>query len=122
MSEKTLPRFHPDQPEDVISPYASLPDEGELDAVVKEESLPSAARLVRFGGDDGRFRLPRVVLGCATFGDGIFAAKDAVRSDMPVRVVRLALRNGITAFDTGTLDCTRLTPHKSPESGKLADV
>lgn len=99
-----LPRFHPDQPEDDIPPYASAPDEGSLDAPVDAEKLPVTDAERSIGRKNGgeRFRLPRVVLGCATFGDGIFAAKDAVRSDMPVRVVRLALRSGMTAFDTGT--------------------
>ena len=48
----------------------------------------------------GELRLPPVVLGCATFGYGIYQDKTNIVSDLPVRVVRLALRSGITAFDT----------------------
>jgi hypothetical protein len=105
-SIQSLPRYHPDQPEDKIPPYASQPEEGELDAVIPAEILPSAqqSKSTPSAAADtrGTLQLPRLVLGCATFGDGIFAASDAVRSDMPARVVRLALRSGMTAFDTGT--------------------
>lgn len=44
-----------------------------------------------------------MVLGCATFGYGIYQDEDKVVGELPVRVVRLALRAGMTAFDTGEL-------------------
>lgn len=85
-----LPATHPDSPEEVIPPFdvGSIPDEAE-DVILEEERLPPS---------DG---LPRLVLGCATFGYGVYADKDSVRSTMPVRVVRAALRGGMNAFDTG---------------------
>jgi hypothetical protein len=107
MSSAQLPRYHPDQPEDPIPPYAAIPDEGALDQAVPDELLPAGATAGAASNDSpparqsSTLQLPRLVLGCATFGDGIFAASDAVRSDMPARVVRLALRSGMTAFDTG---------------------
>lgn len=50
---------------------------------------------------EGELHLPPVVLGCATFGYGLYQDTSNIVSDLPVRVVRLALRSGITAFDTG---------------------
>jgi len=52
---------------------------------------------------DGEVALSPVVLGCATFGYGIYQDKSEIVSTLPVRVVRLALRAGITAFDTCAL-------------------
>ena len=107
MSSAQLPRYHPDQPDDPIPPYAAIPDEGPLDQSHPDELLPAAVNGGAASNDSpparqsSTLQLPRLVLGCATFGDGIFAASDAVRSDMPARVVRLALRSGMTAFDTG---------------------
>jgi aryl-alcohol dehydrogenase-like predicted oxidoreductase len=49
---------------------------------------------------NGELALSPVVLGCATFGYGIYQDKSEIVSTLPVRVVRLALRAGITAFDT----------------------
>ncbi len=43
--------------------------------------------------------LPPLILGCATFSQ-IYVSEDAMKSTMPMRVTRLALRYGITAFDT----------------------
>lgn len=43
---------------------------------------------------------PPLILGCSTFGYGIYADDDNVQSSMPLRVVRLALRSGMNAFDT----------------------
>lgn len=42
---------------------------------------------------------PPLFLGCATFS-GIYSADEAFKSDLPLRVTRLALRYGINAFDT----------------------
>lgn len=56
--------------------------------------------------DSRGLALPPIILGCAPFGYGIYAQKDQVLSDAPLRTVRLALRAGITAFDTGKSSVT----------------
>jgi hypothetical protein len=91
---------HPDSPEEVIAPFdlASVPEEA-ADAIPEAEHLPPAERNPAVAADI--LPLPRVVLGCATFGYGVYADEALVKSTMPLRVVRAALRAGVNAFDTG---------------------
>lgn len=87
---------HPDHAEEAIPPFelAAVPSDAE-DVIPEGEKLPSPGPAV-----DGVLPLPRVMLGCATFGYGVYADTELVRSTMPVRVVRAALRAGVNAFDT----------------------
>lgn len=92
-----LPPTHPDQPEEAIPPFPSPIPENSEDVIPADEVLPPA----RAPAGTPNPPIPRVVLGCATFGYGVYAAREDVRSSMPVRVVRAALKAGVTAFDTG---------------------
>ncbi|TXT11113.1 hypothetical protein VHUM_01864 [Vanrija humicola] len=85
-----LAPYHPDQPEPTLRAWAAsdIPSDEE-DVIPPAEVLPPA---------DGQ--LPRIILGCAPFGYGIYADKSAVEGVEPVRLVRAALRAGVTAFDT----------------------
>lgn len=48
----------------------------------------------------GEGQWPRIVVGTATLGAGIYNSEELVNSPEPFRTVRLALRYGIRAFDT----------------------
>jgi len=48
----------------------------------------------------GRFQIPPLVFGAATLSHHYNDVDSFLQSDIPLRVVRLALRYGITAFDT----------------------
>ncbi|GMK58164.1 hypothetical protein CspeluHIS016_0501960 [Cutaneotrichosporon spelunceum] len=90
-----LPANHPYSPEEVLPPVPlPLPSE-EADAIPVSEvlspPLPNPALAVS---------LPRLILGCGPFGYGIYAPAEEVRTTMPARIVRAALRAGMTAFDT----------------------
>jgi len=93
-----LPHTHPDAPEEAIPPFdaVSIPSDA-ADVIPANEVLPPPIAPAGVPG----LPLPRVVLGCATFGYGVYDDLDNVRSSMPVRVVRAALRAGMNAFDTG---------------------
>jgi hypothetical protein len=95
-----LPPTHPSQPEEVLPPFdiATVPETDD-DAIPAQEVLPRAQAPA--GVDASNLPIPRVVLGCATFGYGVYDEMDNLRSTMPVRVVRAALRAGMNAFDTG---------------------
>jgi D-arabinose 1-dehydrogenase len=108
MSSSYLPPSHPDQPEEIIEALPStIPDE-EIDKPQPELVIQvcSALRTTTYTDSqsrpavNGELALSPVVLGCATFGYGIYQDKSEIVSTLPVRVVRLALRAGITAFDT----------------------
>jgi hypothetical protein len=96
-----LPPTHPDQPEEAIPAFdassvlSEAADEISADEVLPPPIAPRGTSLAL------PLPLPRVVLGCATFGYGVYDDKENVRSTMPVRVVRAALRAGMNAFDTG---------------------
>lgn len=47
----------------------------------------------------GTLNLPAIVVGAATFHT-VYNSTDHIKSDMPLRTVRLAMRYGATAFDT----------------------
>lgn len=83
---------HPDHPEEDIPEYDDVPPLEAADAVVPDEVVGTSA------GTDSPF--PPLILGCATFGYGIYADTSLLRSTTPLRVVRLALASGVTAFDT----------------------
>lgn len=108
MSTSYLPPSHPDQPEEIIEALPStFPDE-EIDnpqpelviQVYSRKSTKLDANDQSRPSADGQLALSPVVLGCATFGYGIYQNKSDIVSTLPVRIVRLALRAGITAFDT----------------------
>ena len=94
MSTHTSP-FHPSQPEDVLPPLkaSDIPDD--------DSDHPPPELILKPSTSSDTQSLPPVVLGCATFGYGIYAEKDDCLGPLPVRVVRYALRAGINAFDTG---------------------
>ena len=52
-------------------------------------------------GLDQNGQYPPLVFGCASFGYGTFTSKPAVTYETCFRLVRLAFRTGISAFDTG---------------------
>ncbi|ORX40709.1 NADP-dependent oxidoreductase domain-containing protein [Kockovaella imperatae] len=84
-----LPKYHPDQPEQSIPPLpGSIPDPPD-EHPTEDQVIPKTSE-----------NLPPVVLGCATFGYGIYADTENFLSDMSCRTVRYALRSGINAFDT----------------------
>lgn len=90
---------HPTSPEESIPAFdLSLVPTDPSDAIPQSELLPAPIPNPLLPN----VVLPRVVLGCAPFGYGVYADVD-VRSTMPVRIVRAALRAGVRAFDTGTL-------------------
>ncbi|KAK8853070.1 hypothetical protein IAR55_003771 [Kwoniella newhampshirensis] len=99
MSSSTyLSPYHPSQPEPDIPPFvlSTVPDE-EIDKPRgKEEILPTTVR----SPGERRVVFPPLVFGASTFGYGIYADNENVRSSMPLRVVRLAMRCGMNAFDT----------------------
>ncbi|KAL7421550.1 hypothetical protein Q5752_003319 [Cryptotrichosporon argae] len=101
-STSELAPNHPDRPEELIPPFPSVPD-GPADVMPAHLVLAPNPRGLPA---DERVRLPPVILGCAPFGYGIYAPTDEVRSAMPLRLVRAALRAGITGFDT--------SPHYHP--------
>ncbi|WVQ84887.1 hypothetical protein IAT38_007050 [Cryptococcus sp. DSM 104549] len=90
--------YHPSQPEPVIPPFdvSTIPHEEIDDPTGNEELLPKMLKspLIK------KMVFPPVVLGCSTFGYGIYAGDDTVKSTLPLRVVRLAMRCGMNAFDT----------------------
>lgn len=87
---------HPDSEEEQIPPFdLSTVQETDEDVIPERERLPPPT-------PSDILPLPPVMLGCATFGYGIYTDTNSVRSDMPVRVVRAALRAGMNAFDTCT--------------------
>ncbi|OCF32174.1 galactose dehydrogenase [Kwoniella heveanensis BCC8398] len=90
-----LSKYHPDRPDPVIPPFdvANIPDE-EIDHPSGNlELLPKSP-------NEKRMVYPPLILGCSTFGYGIYADDDNVKSSIPLRVVRLAMRCGMNAFDT----------------------
>jgi hypothetical protein len=107
MSSSHLPPSHPDQPEEIIDALPStIPDE-EIDKPQPELVIQVCLSQTKTYTDtqsrpavDEELALSPVVLGCATFGYGIYQSKADIVSTLPVRIVRLALRAGITAFDT----------------------
>nr|ODN89243.1 galactose dehydrogenase [Cryptococcus depauperatus CBS 7855] len=98
-----LPPYHPFQPEPAIAPFDihSVPDEA-VDKPSNNELLPKVLNVDKTLEKTltTGVAFPPLILGCSTFGYGIYADDDNVKSDMPLRVVRLALRYGINAFDT----------------------
>lgn len=104
-----LPPNHPDQPEPSIPDFSLTDiDDGPEDQAGPDEIISSESSTAASGS--ATLSLPRVVLGCATFGTGIYADDPSRSQDgMPLRVVRLALRSGITAFDTGEYRVARST-------------
>ncbi|OCF74151.1 galactose dehydrogenase [Kwoniella mangroviensis CBS 8886] len=93
-----LSPYHPDQPEPSIPPFdlSTIPDEDIDHPSGNDELLPKALK----SPNDRRVIFPPLVLGCSTFGYGIYADDDNVKSSLPLRIVRLAMRCGINAFDT----------------------
>ncbi|KAL1409991.1 hypothetical protein Q8F55_003991 [Vanrija albida] len=89
-----LAPYHPSQPEPSpplrVWAASDIPTTAE-DAIPASEVLPPP---------EGGSTLPRIILGCAPFGYGIYADKGAVEGVEPVRLVRAALRAGVNAFDT----------------------
>lgn len=77
------------QPVFSFSPLDEIPDEDE-DKPVAGNAMDNAS---------GPLQLPSLVFGAATFS-AAYGGEDKLISDLPVRVVRLALRYGITTFDT----------------------
>ncbi|KAK4689336.1 hypothetical protein P7C73_g755, partial [Tremellales sp. Uapishka_1] len=99
---------HPDKAEDHLSSYdtASVPDLP-IDHPLPEHVLPK-------NETKGNLPLPPIILGCAPFGWGIYADDSSISSDFPLRIVRLALRSGVTAFDT--------SPHYHPSEIVLGNA
>ncbi|WVW85973.1 hypothetical protein I302_108011 [Kwoniella bestiolae CBS 10118] len=93
-----LSPYHPDQPEPEIPPFDidSIPDEDIDKPSGNEELLPKALK----SPNEKRMVYPPLILGCSTFGYGIYADDDNVKSSLPLRIVRLAMRCGINGFDT----------------------
>ncbi|WRT70394.1 uncharacterized protein IL334_007392 [Kwoniella shivajii] len=93
-----LSPYHPDQPEPTIEGFdlSSIPDEDIDKPSGNSELLPKALK----SPNDRRMIYPPLILGCSTFGYGIYADDDNVKSSIPLRVVRLAMRCGMKAFDT----------------------
>ncbi|WVR00320.1 hypothetical protein IAU59_007463 [Kwoniella sp. CBS 9459] len=98
MSTSDLSKYHPDRPDPVIPPFdiASIPDEEIDQPSANLELLPKALKSPK----EKRVIYPPLILGCSTFGYGIYADDDNVKSSIPLRVVRLAMRCGMNAFDT----------------------
>ncbi|WWD19481.1 hypothetical protein CI109_103941 [Kwoniella shandongensis] len=97
-SSSHLSPYHPSQPEPNIAPFdiTNVPDE-EVDKPQGErEILPTTVR----GPNEKRVIFPPLIFGASTFGYGIYADDDNVKSTIPLRVVRLAMRCGMNAFDT----------------------
>lgn len=98
------PANHPSltTPEDAPTAFppidpASLPST-DADSIPTSEILPPPIANPRLPD----VTLPRIVLGCAPFGFGVYTTDSGVvRSTLPARIVRAALRAGMTAFDTG---------------------
>ncbi|BEI90139.1 uncharacterized protein CcaverHIS019_0302090 [Cutaneotrichosporon cavernicola] len=90
-----LPSNHPYNPEEVLPPTPLPLPEEVADVIPPSEVLPPPIPNSALD-----VTLPRIVLGCAPFGYGVYADRDAVRTTMPARIVRAALRAGMTAFDT----------------------
>lgn len=105
----TLPPYHPDQPEPTLHAWAlaDIPTTEE-DAIPASEVLPPPAASDVF---------PRIILGCAPFGYGIYADKSVVEGVEPVRLVRAALRAGVNAFDTGESASTSTRTSAASASG-----
>ncbi|EIW71802.1 hypothetical protein TREMEDRAFT_60720 [Tremella mesenterica DSM 1558] len=88
--------YHPDTPEvDIpIIDYSSR--EWREDEEVLEYVLPPTSP----------GQLPNIIFGCSVFGYGIYAPEEVIKSDFPLRVIKYAMKVGVTAFDTweeGTL-------------------
>ncbi|WWC71838.1 uncharacterized protein I206_105797 [Kwoniella pini CBS 10737] len=98
MSSLPLPPYHPDQPEPSVPSFDidSIPDEEIDHPSGNEELLPKVLK----SPDDRNVIFPPLILGVSTFGYGIYADDDNIKSDLPLRIVRLAMRCGINAFDT----------------------
>lgn len=79
---------HPHQPEEEIPPFAA-------DADIDSTPLDAALRLPERKGE-----YSPLLLGCATFGYGVYTAAENVRTPEPLRIVRAALEAGINGFDT----------------------
>ncbi|RXK35729.1 hypothetical protein M231_07018 [Tremella mesenterica] len=45
-------------------------------------------------------QLPNIIFGCSVFGYGIYAPEEVIKSDFPLRVIKYAMKVGVTAFDT----------------------
>ncbi|WWC64396.1 uncharacterized protein I303_107006 [Kwoniella dejecticola CBS 10117] len=98
MSLPDLPPFHPDRPEPTVPAFdiATIPDEEIDHPSGNAELLPKALKSPK----ERRVILPPLILGVSTFGYGIYADDDNIKSSLPLRIVRLAMRCGINAFDT----------------------
>ncbi|OXM77301.1 galactose dehydrogenase [Cryptococcus neoformans Bt63] len=98
MPAKKLSPYHPSQPEPDIPPFdiSATADVEHNKPSGDDERLPTALK----DPNDRSVVFPPLILGCSTFGYGIYADDDNVQSSMPLRVVRLALRSGMNAFDT----------------------
>lgn len=77
---------HPHQPEEPISPFPADVDVPPLDPSLK---LPPK---------EGEYS--DLLLGCATFGYGVYESKEHVRTNEPLKIVKTALDAGINGFDT----------------------
>ncbi|ODN81436.1 hypothetical protein L202_01866 [Cryptococcus amylolentus CBS 6039] len=93
-----LSPYHPYQPEPNIAPFdlAKIPDEDIDKANTNQELLPKALK----SPNSKNVVLSPLILGCAAFGYGMYTDQDHLTSSLPLRIVRLALRSGITSFDT----------------------
>ncbi|ORY26670.1 Aldo/keto reductase family-domain-containing protein [Naematelia encephala] len=116
-----IPANHPSQPEPTIAPYPpasslppdnydtslNLPSAGNSRSTktIKTESKTDT-REETSTREETDLDLPPVILGGGQFGYGIYDDDQGVLSDMPVRVIRMALRSGMNAFDT--------SPHYHP--------
>lgn len=77
---------HPHQPEEPIPPFPTDVDVPALDPSLK---LPPK---------EGEYS--DLLLGCATFGYGVYESKEHVRTNEPLKIVKTALDAGINGFDT----------------------
>ncbi|KJE01371.1 galactose dehydrogenase [Cryptococcus gattii NT-10] len=101
MPVNKLPPYHPSQPEPNISSfYISAIADAEHDKPTGDDELLLNIPKDPKDTKDRAVIFPPLILGCSTFGYGIYADDNNVQSSMPLRVVRLALRSGMNAFDT----------------------
>ncbi|WVQ72962.1 hypothetical protein IAR50_002524 [Cryptococcus sp. DSM 104548] len=93
-----LSPYHPSQPEPHIAPFdlSKTPDEDIDKANSNKELLPKVSK----NPNSKNVVLSPLILGCGAFGYGMYTDQDHLNSSLPLRIVRLALRSGITSFDT----------------------
>ncbi|WWC91542.1 uncharacterized protein L201_006488 [Kwoniella dendrophila CBS 6074] len=93
-----LSPYHPDQLEPKVPSFdiSTIPDEEIDQPAGNQELLPKALK----SPATRKVIFPPLILGCSTFGYGIYADDDNIKSNLPLRIIRLAMRCGINAFDT----------------------